>query len=341
MNLTYLPRHEIDDQKWNQCIDASSTGNVYALSWFLDNWNREWTALVEQGEDHYVTVMPFQMKRHLGIHYVYQHPMVVELGVFTIRPIFDQAQFDRFVAQAFAPFRYVAKYRFYTGSLLYRTPIARPTQHTTHHLLLNQPYSEIYQSYTTNRKRNLKRSQGYEQRVTESQDIVPLTNMHARYTIPRIEAKSVGTGTYVAWDGSDLVSLFAMAKQHSIARLYYVVDALGQPLAGGLYFEYHQRIIYYFGSATTQGLSYQSMTYLMDYIIRQHAENPYVLDFEGSMDPGVARFYRSFGSIPMTFDEIQILRLPAFLRYVNDIRRALQRKMIRYYRSSRSILSSK
>ena len=38
-----------------------------------------------------------------------------------------------------------------------------------------------------------------------------------------------------------------------------------------------------------------AMAFLIDSFIKEHAEQHLVLDFEGSMIPGVARFYESFG----------------------------------------------
>jgi hypothetical protein len=44
--------------------------------------------------------------------------------------------------------------------------------------------------------------------------------------------------------------------------------------------------------------------------IKEHAGQPLILDFEGSADLNVARFYKGFGASETGFSEILINRLP-------------------------------
>ena len=226
--------------------------------------------------------------------------------------------------KAFSPFRYIAKYRFHTNSPSFFPPHDEVYTHVTHHLALSQPYATIQQSYSTNRRRNLKKSRRYAQHIIESHDIVPLSQMFEQHTVSRIE----DAGTAVLWDEHNIVNLYAAAQHAEVARLCYVVDEAGEYLAGGLYLIYHQKVIYYFGSATPRGLAWQSMTYMMDGMIRRYAGTSNIFDFEGSPDPGVARFCRSFGSYPVSFYEIQLLRLPKILRQANELRRRWQRNLM-------------
>jgi hypothetical protein len=38
------------------------------------------------------------------------------------------------------------------------------------------------------------------------------------------------------------------------------------------------------------------MTQVIDSILKKYSETDYILDFEGSMIPGIARFFKSFGA---------------------------------------------
>ena len=224
-----------------------------------------------------------------------------------------------FAKKAFSAFRYVAKYRFEDGSLAPDIQGVVKTQYATYYLPLHEAYPSILRSYSVNRKRNLRKGRQYDQRVVANTDIGPLLRMFELYTIPRVASS-------LRWEATMLLSVFQCAQARKMAELYYTVDASGELLAGGLYLFYKNRIVYLFGSATDQGLRHQSMTLLMDHLIRKYGGTSYTLDFEGGNTPGLAQFYSSFGAYPVYFSEVQMLRIPFLLRRLNKIRRRIQLK---------------
>jgi len=58
-----------------------------------------------------------------------------------------------------------------------------------------------------------------------------------------------------------------------------------------------------------------AMYFLLDSFIKTNAEQDLILDFEGSMIPGVARFYSGFGAIPETYFQLKFNRLPLPFRW--------------------------
>jgi hypothetical protein len=46
-----------------------------------------------------------------------------------------------------------------------------------------------------------------------------------------------------------------------------------------------------------EGRSANALAFLIDQVIQQHSNSEMIFDFEGSMIPGVARFYKQFGAI--------------------------------------------
>ena len=61
--------------------------------------------------------------------------------------------------------------------------------------------------------------------------------------------------------------------------------------------KYHDRLTFLFSGNSEAGKSCQAMTFLLDQVIREFAGRMGVLDFEGSDDDNLARFYLGFGSI--------------------------------------------
>jgi hypothetical protein len=82
-------------------------------------------------------------------------------------------------------------------------------------------------------------------------------------------------------------------------------------LCAGIFFLHDQdRIIYHFAATDQNARENGAMFLLIDIFIKEHAGQPIILDFEGSADPNVARFYKGFGAKETGFNEILINRLP-------------------------------
>ena len=58
------------------------------------------------------------------------------------------------------------------------------------------------------------------------------------------------------------------------------------------------------------------MSFLIDSFIKNHSGENKVLDFEGSMDNNLARFYKSFGSEEIVYLQILKNKLPFFIRWL-------------------------
>lgn len=71
-----------------------------------------------------------------------------------------------------------------------------------------------------------------------------------------------------------------------------------------------------FSGITDQARNNGAMFLLVDDFIREHAGRDLVLDFEGSSDPNLARFYLGFGSKECVFLQIKINRMPPVLKSI-------------------------
>ena len=82
---------------------------------------------------------------------------------------------------------------------------------------------------------------------------------------------------------------------------------------GALFLKSHQRITFLFSGNSVAGKETHAMCFLIDQVIREFAGQRLTLDFEGSDDDNLARFYQGFGSVPVTY--------PAFnYRFRNPLR---------------------
>ena len=83
MELKWLKRSEVSDKKWDDCINHSANGHVFAYTWYLDIVCDDWQAVVA---DDYEAVLPLPIKRQTfkGVYTPHWTPY---LGIVNRRPI--------------------------------------------------------------------------------------------------------------------------------------------------------------------------------------------------------------------------------------------------------------
>ena len=115
--------------------------------------------------------------------------------------------------------------------------------------------------------------------------------------------------TITQWKGPEYARLTRVAL-HAIAAkdafVYGVKNADNyHVVCGVLFFVSHHRITFLFSGNSVLGKTRQAMTYLVDQVIREYAGTDYVLDFEGSDDLNLARFYLGFGAQEVKYPSYQ------------------------------------
>ena len=90
------------------------------------------------------------------------------------------------------------------------------------------------------------------------------------------------------------------------------------------FIEANGKVIFLFSALNENGRAQSAMFYIVDNFIRQNAEKPLVLDFEGSNDEDIARFYKGFGSKKNTYFHIKSNNLPYLVNHFHSIYKRLK-----------------
>lgn len=290
--ITYLTHEHIDKKCWDACIAQAPNGLVYACSWYLDIVHPEWEALVEISGDKYLSVMPITNKRKYGIHYLCQPFFVQQLGVFSVNEVTTDT------TEAFLK-AIPSKYRLVEIRLNEQNPIQSATRgidfHRNHLLDLNSDYEMLFSDYHENTRRNLKKSSKYNLQLVEA---VPVRKVIDLFRNDRgVSVKHWGDAEYAC-----LERLVSVALSSSNAFVYGIKTIENDEIiCGAVFLINHQRITFLFSGNSQQGKAVQAMSFLMDQVIRKFAGRPLVLDFEGSDNDDLARFYQGFGGRPVSY----------------------------------------
>ena len=102
LHIQYFQRDQVNDRLWNNRIDSSANGLIYAYSFYLDCLCDHWDALVLND---YEAVMPLPWRKKAGIYYIYQPFLTAQLGVFGQSP--DGVLLEAFLKAIPKKFRYL------------------------------------------------------------------------------------------------------------------------------------------------------------------------------------------------------------------------------------------
>ena len=292
-NIRYIKRDELNVAKYDNCIDHSPNGLLYAYSFYLDKMAGKWDALVLNDYD---AVMPLVWNIKWGIKYLYQPPFTQQLGVFSFLPVTHSL--------LYAFFQQVAQYfKFAEIFINYQNSFDGPVERRNYILRLNEDYTLIAQRYKPDLVKNLKRGWQFNLEYTEAKDICLILNLyrdHYGKQLPHIKQKS--------YKQFGKLCLIALDKETLISRK--VVSQKGDILASAILIRAKNRMHLLLSVTTHEGRQQEANHFLIDALIREFSGRDLILDFEGSEIAGIAHFYRNFGSVNEPYFYFRLNKLP-------------------------------
>nr|WP_320022365.1 hypothetical protein [uncultured Draconibacterium sp.] len=303
MEIIYLNHNEINKTKWDQCICHSKNRLVYALSWYLDIVNPGWDAIIV---DDYETVLPITHAKKFGINYLYQPYFTQQLGIFSIH---DQNQqlIEKLLSKIPDKFRYI-------DIVLNKQNHAelkgfRTIRNTNIELNIAQPYNQISKKYASNTKRNIKKAKSFGLSLTaelNSSDLIHLfrTNMGK-------DLKNIKSQHYRI-----LQQIMNESLEKKQAEIYGIRSQNEELIAGAFFLQSFNNYIFLFSATNQESREKRAMFLIIDQFIKDHANNTNMLDFEGSNNNNLARFYKGFGSSEFHYLSIKKNKLPALLKII-------------------------
>ncbi len=263
---------------------------VYGEAWYLDIVSPDWDALIE---DDYTAVMPLPHRRKWGVNYIYQPPFTQQLGVF------GSADADRFLSALPADFQ-LADIQLNSYN---QTNHAKVTTRPNLLLDLQRSHEELQKGYSENTRRNIRKA--VDAGITnvphaEVDEIIGLFRQYRGRTVDTLQEKEYQL----------LRQLCSTAAARGLLEVHGIRTSEGVLLAGALFLRSPHGWIFLFSATHPDGRQTGAMPAVIDRFIEKHAGEATQLDFEGSSDPNLYRFYKSFGSEEIVYLQLRINRLP-------------------------------
>ena len=309
--ISYLTHNQIDKQRWDECIAQSPDGLIYAWSWYLDVVHPNWEALIEND---YETVMPLTGNKKFGINYLFQPFFTQKFGVFGKKEV-SEAKIDEFLKAIPEKFKF-AEFRINKSYETYKTPGTYTTYQSENHrnieLSLSPDYSVIAANYNSNTKRNLSKAQKQGLTIVENAEPSVIIELFRKNRGKDI--KHWGDNEY-----NRLLSLVEAAKNHNSCMVLGVKSTDNQVVAGAIFMISHKKTVFLFSGSDESNKENHGLTFLLDFVIEKFSKTDKILDFEGSDNDGLARFYKGFGGEEKYYSELKFNKLNKFANFAMKI----------------------
>ena len=301
--IKFLQHEEINKEKWDDCINLSPHELVYALSWYLDAVHPGWEALIEND---YETVFPLTSGKKFGIRYLYQPFFNQKLGAFSRNPG-EYINIDPFLEILPERFSYV-DIKLNRAKRISRKEI-QVEMNTNIELDMSENIGAIRNNYSENAIRNLKKFNGDNVILNEEKDsdlLIRMFRSNMGRTLPKIRD--------IHYSG--LRKVMDTAFDKGTGMMLVAKNQKDKFLTGAFFITYRNRAVFLFSANTEEGREKRAMYGIIDRFISENAGKKLILDFEGSNNENLARFYKSFGGKNFDYPGLRINRLPWIVRWL-------------------------
>lgn len=295
--IRYLKHREIDFAKWDQCIEASFNGKPYAISWYLNLASPNWDALVLND---YEAVMPLTHRKKFGISYLYQPIMCQQLGVFS-RIHTESFSVNNFV-EAIPKHLRLIEIALNSNNTFNKETEVIVNQRINQFLNLNASYQYLFKGFSKSHKKNIEKS--FNNGITIDSTHYSLTDFlkfkFQSFENQKLDIKGFEMNAYTnllkECYGKNLLKIY-MAKNDS------------KIVSGAAFITINNRIFIQ-SFSTDDGKRLSAIYLLIDRFIKDYENSNLVLDFMGSIVPGINYRNKGFGSVEEKYGFIKINRLP-------------------------------
>lgn len=300
--IRFLKHEMIDKARWDYSIGIAINGNLCAYSWYLDIVSPGWCALIE---DDYEMVFPLTVSSKAGFKYIMQPYFTQQLGIY-YRSETSENKLIEFLSSIPSFYKYIDINLNTSNAIQASNDVS---EMTNLELDLISEYREIASGYQNNLQRNLKKAVQHKLTITKHvrpEEIISLFRANKG-----MELKHLNDNQY------KIIQRIAYESLHKgIGEIWGAFDEFNQLVASILWVSSHQKAIFLFSALSESGKKMNAMPWLIDSFIRQNAGKPLTLDFEGSNDDGLARFYSSFGAKKVIYLRYTRNSLPLISRII-------------------------
>ncbi len=297
--IKYIKRKDLEDDKYDACIENSIQSRIYAYSWYLDTVSDNWDVLVL---DDYKAVMPIPIRKKYGIKYVYPPFWLLELGVFSLDDIINYQPFFDILFK---------KYK----AVETRLNVDNRVQKSATFMLdkqmqllsIKDDYEAVFDGYRKDRKKDLRKAQNanlVEKWGDSPGNLIQLFKNNVGKRTPYITSK----------DYAVLEQLMEMCMNTGVGDILSIYNKENILVAAGFFLKHKNKVTILVSSTDFNHRKNGENTFLIDRAIYKYQKNYNLFHFGGSSMESIAKFFLSFGAETHTYQQIKYSNLPFWVK---------------------------
>lgn len=278
--IRYLRHSDIDFDAYRRSLNSSDNYRIYAEPWYLDAVTGGcWDCLADEG---YSRIMPLPYAWKLGVKIIVQPLFCQQLGVFGIGK--DSVSVNDFYKKIkHLPLR---SYAFNEENMAGNGKFITRKNFV---LSLNESYEALRINFNKNRKRDISRIGRLKTQVS--------TDFVVQDFVNAVQQEYPDLPYYRS---PVFIRLLEEIKNRGLYDFRGLISD-GKEIASVLFLVSGRRRILLMSIKSTFDAYRGAAAFLISRYIQENAQQDLLLDFEGSMIPGIARFYGSFGASPKNY----------------------------------------
>lgn len=277
MEVVRLHNKDINRILWDEVIDSSESEMPYYYSWYLDTVCPEWEAIISKD---YSSLFPLPVKKKLGVKYLFQPPFFQRTTLLGK----DNPDFINSIQEFLNEFEFGD---FNVGNASFTSKV----ELNNYVINLNISHDKLKENFSQGCKRNTNKSIGVGNEIKQYQSTSELNGLLD--TFNKTKAKKLEI-SFVD-EMKVLKQLVIEAEKRNMLNLALVKSQEGHTIGGIVLVNSKKRTTLIFSAANEEARKSGAMHHLVSETILSMDNQPRIFDFEGSMDPGIAQFYRGFG----------------------------------------------
>jgi hypothetical protein len=285
MALKWLERQDIDEIKWEECINDSLFPSLFGRYWFWDAMtDGNWQAVIE---DDYQAVLPVYKRRKWGLPYVTMPFLCQKTDIFSAKDYhIDFTKYFKLISKS------IVKLEIKTSH--HGTDFGHFVEKTNQILTLSSINRDVSSGYNRNTKRNITKS------VDAGVHISFESNPEEVYSFIK---KHDVTGLIDSY-GNQVKRL--ISESLAKGRGFGVKAKLnGNVISMAFFIRDTKRLYFLLCTSNDTGKKVSSMYQLIDHVIQSNASTDLIFDFTGSSMENIARRNRGFGATEETYYHVK------------------------------------
>jgi lipid II:glycine glycyltransferase (peptidoglycan interpeptide bridge formation enzyme) len=271
---------------------------LFFRPWWLEAVHQgSWDVAVLEQQGHVLAVWPYTLEKK-AVFTILRNPQLTpylgpyslkeaEPGSAQIRGLWQQIPKTDFLQWSCMP-------GIQTGSFFKQENILSKKKRTFQ-IDLSQSLETTWSGIHPKRKNDIRKAQEDLQLTQGFMDVPAFTGWHSK--------SFSGKGKQYPYDAAFLTRVIRAAGAEQSSRAYTATDKQGQ-IAGQIWLVFDHHTMYYLLSAAPEQAHRGAIALLIWAAIQEAKRmNLRTFDFEGSMDEGIAFFFRRFGGIEMNYEE--------------------------------------